>query len=126
MKITEPKTPYVRYNALTDTVEGGTSPEIFVSLISCLCFYFPFPISYFPSLSLGQTFHNSTLTTCHRPCTRSRQQVALAQITLDLPLGARPFRAQAGVLALAGAARAVGAPAGAPALIFQGMRRVSL
>ena len=23
MKITEPKTPYVRYNAETDTVEGG-------------------------------------------------------------------------------------------------------
>ncbi|KAI0329556.1 hypothetical protein GY45DRAFT_1324845 [Cubamyces sp. BRFM 1775] len=26
MKITEPKTPYVRYNAETDTVESGTSP----------------------------------------------------------------------------------------------------
>jgi hypothetical protein len=25
MKITEPKTPYVRYNALTDEVEGGPS-----------------------------------------------------------------------------------------------------
>lgn len=25
MKITEPKTPYVRYNAETDTIEGGTS-----------------------------------------------------------------------------------------------------
>lgn len=25
MKITEPKTPYVRYNAETDTVEGGTN-----------------------------------------------------------------------------------------------------
>lgn len=25
MKITEPKTPYVRYNAETDEVEGGTS-----------------------------------------------------------------------------------------------------
>ena len=25
MKITEPKTPYVRYNAETDTVESGTS-----------------------------------------------------------------------------------------------------
>jgi hypothetical protein len=25
MKITEPKTPYVRYNALTDEVEGGSS-----------------------------------------------------------------------------------------------------
>lgn len=24
MKITEPKTPYVRYDAETDTVEGGT------------------------------------------------------------------------------------------------------
>lgn len=24
MKITEPKTPYVRYNAETDTIEGGT------------------------------------------------------------------------------------------------------
>jgi hypothetical protein len=23
MKITEPKTPYVRYNALTDEIEGG-------------------------------------------------------------------------------------------------------
>lgn len=26
MKITEPKTPYVRYNAETDTVEGGAYP----------------------------------------------------------------------------------------------------
>ena len=26
MKITEPKTPYVRYNAETDTVEGGACP----------------------------------------------------------------------------------------------------
>ncbi|KAF9450679.1 hypothetical protein P691DRAFT_664822, partial [Macrolepiota fuliginosa MF-IS2] len=25
MKITEPKTPFVRYNAETDTVEGGAS-----------------------------------------------------------------------------------------------------
>ena len=28
MKITEPKTPYVRYNAETDTVEGGTCPPL--------------------------------------------------------------------------------------------------
>ena len=27
MKITEPKTPYVRYNAETDTVESGESPS---------------------------------------------------------------------------------------------------
>ncbi len=26
MKITEPKTPYVRYNAETDTIEGGAYP----------------------------------------------------------------------------------------------------
>ena len=28
MKITEPKTPYVRYNAETDTIEGGASPSV--------------------------------------------------------------------------------------------------
>jgi protein phosphatase inhibitor 2 len=28
MKITEPKTPYVRYNAELDEIEGGTSPSI--------------------------------------------------------------------------------------------------
>ena len=28
MKITEPKTPYVRYNAELDTVEGGTPPRV--------------------------------------------------------------------------------------------------
>ena len=32
MKITEPKTPYVRYNAETDTVEGGTCSPIIVIL----------------------------------------------------------------------------------------------
>lgn len=30
MKITEPKTPYVRYNAETDTIEGGASPFLAV------------------------------------------------------------------------------------------------
>lgn len=30
MKITEPKTPYVRYNAETDTIEGGASLTTFV------------------------------------------------------------------------------------------------
>ena len=34
MKITEPKTPYVRYNPLTDEVEGGAS----VSQTTCLHF----------------------------------------------------------------------------------------
>jgi protein phosphatase inhibitor 2 len=29
MKITEPKTPYVRYNAETDTVEGGSTSSLF-------------------------------------------------------------------------------------------------
>ena len=28
MKITEPKTPYVRYNAETDTVESGMCPRL--------------------------------------------------------------------------------------------------
>lgn len=28
MKITEPKTPYVRYNAETDTIEGGAYPFV--------------------------------------------------------------------------------------------------
>ena len=28
MKITEPKTPYVRYNAETDTVESGMYPRL--------------------------------------------------------------------------------------------------
>src|ERR1700733_15084739 len=28
MKITEPKTPYVRYNAELDEIEGGTSPSV--------------------------------------------------------------------------------------------------
>jgi protein phosphatase inhibitor 2 len=32
MKITEPKTPYVRYNAETDQVEGGMVPFINQSL----------------------------------------------------------------------------------------------
>jgi protein phosphatase inhibitor 2 len=32
MKITEPKTPYVRYNAETDQVEGGMVPLINCSL----------------------------------------------------------------------------------------------
>ena len=32
MKITEPKTPYVRYNAETDTVEGGTCSPIIVAV----------------------------------------------------------------------------------------------
>jgi hypothetical protein len=27
MKITEPKTPYVRYNPITDEVEGGKCPQ---------------------------------------------------------------------------------------------------
>lgn len=34
MKITEPKTPYVRYNAETDEVEGGQSISVFK--LSCL------------------------------------------------------------------------------------------
>lgn len=28
MKITEPKTPYVRYNALTDEIEGGAYAQL--------------------------------------------------------------------------------------------------
>ena len=32
MKITEPKTPYVRYNAETDEVEGGVSDQLVLSL----------------------------------------------------------------------------------------------
>ena len=34
MKITEPKTPYVRYNAETDEVEGGTSLYALGRLVS--------------------------------------------------------------------------------------------
>ena len=42
MKITEPKTPYVRYNAETDTVEGGTcSPIIVVSRTDALVLIVP-------------------------------------------------------------------------------------
>jgi len=32
MKITEPKTPYVRYNAETDTIEGGSQAFFMPSL----------------------------------------------------------------------------------------------
>lgn len=32
MKITEPKTPFVRYNAETDTVEGGAYPALILSM----------------------------------------------------------------------------------------------
>lgn len=32
MKITEPKTPFVRYNAETDEVEGGKQPDLVISL----------------------------------------------------------------------------------------------
>ncbi|KAJ6616219.1 hypothetical protein B0H10DRAFT_2037883 [Mycena sp. CBHHK59/15] len=37
MKITEPKTPYVRYNAETDTVEGGPSASELFSPICGVC-----------------------------------------------------------------------------------------
>ncbi len=30
MKIMEPKTPYVRYNAETDTIEGGSPQQLIV------------------------------------------------------------------------------------------------
>ena len=33
MKITEPKTPYVRYNAETDTVESGASYPLLPSVL---------------------------------------------------------------------------------------------
>ena len=33
MKITEPKTPYVRYNAETDTVESGASYSLHVLVL---------------------------------------------------------------------------------------------
>ena len=33
MKITEPKTPYVRYNAETDTIEGGGCIACAISLV---------------------------------------------------------------------------------------------
>lgn len=36
MKITEPKTPYVRYNAETDTVEGGAYPAHSIDAICLL------------------------------------------------------------------------------------------
>ena len=37
MKITEPKTPYVRYNAETDTVESGAFCPLLPSVLgSCL------------------------------------------------------------------------------------------
>jgi protein phosphatase inhibitor 2 len=34
MKITEPKTPYVRYNAETDEIEGGTCFAIVMDLFN--------------------------------------------------------------------------------------------
>ncbi|KAF8607921.1 hypothetical protein BDV93DRAFT_283528 [Ceratobasidium sp. AG-I] len=42
MKITEPKTPYVRYNAETDEVEGFSS-ALFIRLSAC-----PSPLTYLP------------------------------------------------------------------------------
>ncbi|KAF7302112.1 Cutinase [Mycena indigotica] len=66
MKITEPKTPYVRYNAETDTVEGGAS-----------AFSFKFPISI--STDTGPTPIR------HHPQCRPLQQVQTFPAPVHLP-----------------------------------------
>jgi hypothetical protein len=36
MKIDEPKTPFVRYNAETDTIEGGVSAILFYFVVDLI------------------------------------------------------------------------------------------
>lgn len=67
MKITEPKTPYVRYDAETDTFEGGES----ISYPYCLCL-----LLITPHTTLASPAHHGRpgrMHTSRHPYTRSGQ-----------------------------------------------------